>query len=120
MTLTDTQKSTAKIVGAVAIAIVAAVLYYQFFILPGKQRERVTTAENGVVVSDARNQATQEAQVRTEKHYVERRIIEERANAGVASVLAAPDDDSASDAARAAVCMFNHSYPADHPTCKVQ
>lgn len=120
MTFTDTHKKIGKAIGAVAAVIIAGVVYYQFFILPGKQRERVTTAENATVVADTRNRAAEDARKITEKYYVERRTIEERATSGVETVLAAPDDRSASDAARAAACMFNYSYPADHPTCKVQ
>jgi len=120
MTFTDTHKLIAKILGIVAAAILAGVLIYQVFIQPGKLREAVTVAEGQQTVADGRQQTGEVTRKETEKYYVEKRIIEERADAGVRDVLQAPDDGAASDAARRAACMFNHSYPADHPACKVQ
>lgn len=109
-----------RVITYAAVAIVAGVFIYQIFIQPGKLRERVTVAENQQTVADGRQGVAEETRKVTEKYYVERRIIEDRVDAGVGAILQAPDDAAASDAARRAACMFNHTYPADHPTCKVQ
>jgi hypothetical protein len=105
--------------GVIIVAIIAAVIY-QIFILPGVMRGKVTDAENQQTVAEKRQDAAETVRRETEKYYVERRVIEERTQSGIDSVLAANGEVAASDAARRAVCMFNHSYPADHPTCEVQ
>lgn len=120
MSLTETQKLVAKGLGIIAASIVAYVIIYQVFIQPGKMREAVTVAEGQQTVADGRQETSEAARKETERYYVEKRIIEERVDSGVRDVLQAPDDAGASDAARRAACMFNHSYPPEHPTCKVQ
>jgi len=120
MTFTDTHKTIARYLFAFAGFALGGILIYQVFIAPGKMRLAVTDAENQQTVAEKRQEAATDVRKETERYYVEKRIIEERVPAGVTSVLQAPTDADASDAARAAACMFNHSYPADHPACKVQ
>jgi hypothetical protein len=120
VTFTETHKAIARYLWIAALPVACGIALYQVFIQPGQMRERVTEAENVGTVADTRNNASKDAQKITESHYVERRIIEEKTNSGVEAVLSGADDASVSRSARTAACLFNHSYPADHPTCKVQ
>ena len=120
MTFTETHKAIARYLWIAALLVVCGVALYQVFVQPGQMRERVAEAENTGTVADARNDASKDTRKITESHYVERRIIEEKTNSGVEAVLSGVDDASVSRAARTAACLFKHSYPANHPTCKVQ